>query len=123
MVSAIHRHEPALGARVFPHSEPASYLHPRIPLGSPRAPALSALLHASSVHRPSALHIIYMFQCYSLKSSHPRLLPQSPKVYSLHLCLFACLAYRIIITIFLNSNKFHTIHCISVSFSDVLHSV
>ena len=24
--------------------------------------------------------VIYMFQCYSLKSSHPRLLPQSPKV-------------------------------------------
>ena len=36
--------------------------------------------------------IIYMFQCYSLKSSHPRLLPQSPKVCSLYLCLFCCLA-------------------------------
>ena len=44
-----------------------------------------------------------MFQCYSLKSSHPRLLPQSPTVCSLHLCLFCCLAYRVIITIFLNS--------------------
>ena len=44
-----------------------------------------------------------MFQCYSLKSSHPHLLPQSPKVYSLHLCLFCCLAYRVIIIIFLNS--------------------
>ena len=31
--------------------------------------------------------ITYMFQCYSLKSSHPRLLPQSPKDWSLHLCL------------------------------------
>ena len=37
-------------------------------------------------------------QCYSL-----RLLPQSPKVYSLHLCLLCCLAYRVIVTIFLNS--------------------
>ena len=27
-----------------------------------------------------------MFHCYSLKSSHPHLLPQSPKVCSLHLC-------------------------------------
>ena len=35
---------------------------------------------------------IYMFQCCSLKSSHPRFLPQSPKVCSLHLCLFCCLA-------------------------------
>ena len=29
-----------------------------------------------------------MFWCYSLKTSHPRLLPQSPKVCSVHLCLF-----------------------------------
>ena len=28
-----------------------------------------------------------MFLCYSLKSCHPRLLPLSPKVCSLHLCL------------------------------------
>ena len=34
---------------------------------------------------------------------HPHLLPQSPKVCSLYLCLFCCLAYRIILTIFLNS--------------------
>ena len=43
------------------------------------------------------LTIIYMFQCYSLKSSHPGLLPQSPKVCSLHQCLFCCLACRVII--------------------------
>ena len=48
-----------------------------------------------------------MFQCYSLKSSHPRLLPQSPKVCSLHLCLFCCLAYGVIVTIFLNSIYMH----------------
>ena len=45
----------------------------------------------------------YLFQCYSLKSSHSCLLPQSPKVCSLYLYLFCCLAYRVIITIFLNS--------------------
>ena len=44
--------------------------------------------------------VIYMFQCYSLKSSHPRLLPQSSKVCSLHLCLFCCLAYRIVLLSF-----------------------
>ena len=37
------------------------------------------------------------------KSPHPRLLPQSPKDCSLHLGLFCCLAYRVIVTIFLNS--------------------
>ena len=47
-----------------------------------------------------------MFQCYSLKSSHSCLLPQSPKVCSLHLCLFCCLAYRVIVAIFLNSYIF-----------------
>ena len=45
--------------------------------------------------------IIYMFQCHSSKPSHPHPLPQSPKDCSIHLCLFCCLAYRIIITIFL----------------------
>ena len=39
----------------------------------------------------------------SLRSSHPRLLPQSPKDCSIHLCLFCCLTYRVIVTIFLNS--------------------
>ena len=38
-----------------------------------------------------------MLQCYSLKSSHPHLFLQSLKVCSLHLCLFCCLAYRVVI--------------------------
>jgi len=38
----------------------------------------------------------------------PRLpLPQSPKDCSIHLCLFCCLTYRVIITIFLNSLYMH----------------
>ena len=88
-----------------PHPEPSSHLPPHpIPQGHPCAPALSTLSHASNLDWRSVSHmIIYMFQCYSLKSSHPRLLPQSPKVCSLHLCLFCCLAYRVIVTIFLNS--------------------
>ena len=47
--------------------------------------------------------IVYMFQCHSPKLSHPLPLPQSPKVRSTHLCLFCCLAYRVVIAIFLNS--------------------
>jgi len=66
-------------------------------------PALSALFHALNLDWWSISHmVIYMFQCYSLKSSHPRLLPQSPKVCSLYLCLFCCLEYRVIVTIFPN---------------------
>ena len=45
-----------------------------------------------------------MFWCCSLETSYPRLLPQSPEVCSVHLCLFFCFAYRVIITIFLNVN-------------------
>ena len=47
--------------------------------------------------------ILYMFQCHSPKSSHPLPLPQSPKDCSIHLCLFCCFTYRVIIIIFLNS--------------------
>ena len=84
-----------------PHSETPSHLPPHpIPLGCPRAPALSALLYASNLRWSSVLHMVtYMFQCYSVKSTHPCLLPQSPKVCSLHLCLFFCLAYRIVVTV------------------------
>ena len=79
-----------------------------VPLGCSRAPALSALLRASNLHWSSVLHmVIYVFQRYSLKSSHPRLLPHSPEVCSLYLCLFCCLAYRVIVTIFLNSIYMH----------------
>ena len=51
--------------------------------------------------------VIYMLQWYCLTLSHPRLLPQSPKVCPLHLCLFCCLAYRVVVTVFLNSLYMH----------------
>ena len=74
----------------------------------PSTPALSTLSHASNLDRWSASHmIIYTFQRYPLKSPHPHLLPQSPKDCSLHLCLFCCFAYRVIVTIFLNSIYMH----------------
>ena len=102
---AIHSHESAMGVHVFPILKtPSHLLRHSIPLGHPSAPALSTLSHASNLDWRSISHIvIYMLQCYSLKSSHPHLLPQSPKDGSLHLCLFCCLSYRVIITIFLNS--------------------
>ena len=93
---------------VPPSWTPLSPPSPPQTLGCPRAPALSALLHALNLHWWSILHmVIYMFQCYSLKLSHPHLLPHSPKVCSLHLCLFCSLAYRVIVTVFLNSIYMH----------------
>ena len=60
-----------------PHPKPHLPPHP-IPLGCPRAPALSALLRASNLHWSAISHmVIYMFQCYSLKSSHLCLLPNT----------------------------------------------
>ena len=78
-------------------------LPPRtIPLGHPSAPAPSILYRASNLDWWFISHmILYMFQCHSPKSSHPRSLPQSPKDCSIHLCLFCCLAYRVIVTIFI----------------------
>ena len=81
------------------------YLPPcTIPLGHPSAPAPSIQYPASNLDRRFVSHMIwYMFQCHSPKSSHPRPLPQSPKDCSIHQCLFCCLAYRVFVTIFLNS--------------------
>ena len=92
------------GYTCSPHSEPLSHLRPcPTPLDSSRELSLGALLHVSVLLWWSISHmVIYMFQCYSLKSSHPRLLPLSPKVCSLHLCLLCCPACRIAGTIFLN---------------------
>ena len=102
---AIHQHESTTGIHVFPILNPSSYLPPHtIHLGHPSAPAPSILFLASSlVWRFVSCMILYRFQCHSPKSSHPRPLPQSPKDCSIHLCLFCCLAYRVIVTIFLNS--------------------
>ena len=94
-----------MGVHVFLILNPPSLLPPRtIPLGHPRAPAPSIQYHASNLDWQFISHmILYMFQCHSPKSSHPRPLPQSPKDCSIHLCLFCYLAYRVIVTIFLNS--------------------
>ena len=97
------------GCTCVPRPEPPSHLPPNpIPQGHHSAPALSTLSHASNLDWQSISHmVIYIFQCYSLKSSHPCLLPQGPKVCSLHLCFFCCLAYGVIVTIFLNSIYMH----------------
>ena len=91
------------GCTCVPHWEPP-HLPPISSLRvDPVHQLLSVLFHASNMDWWSISHmVIYMFQCYSLKSSHPCLLPQSPKVCSLHLCLFCYLTYRVIVTIFLN---------------------
>ena len=89
MVFAIHQHELPQVYMHPTHPEPLSHLPPcPIALGFSRALNLGVLLHASNLYWSSILYtVIYMFQCYSLKSSHPCLFPLSPKVCSLPPCL------------------------------------
>ena len=81
------------GCTCVPHPEPLSHFPPHpISLGHPSAPAPSTLYHASNLDWRFISHvIIYMFQCHSPKSSHPRLFPQSPKDCTIHLCLLLSL--------------------------------
>ena len=71
------------GFTYVPHLESPSHLHPHpIPLGHPSASARSTLFHASNLDWRSVSHmIIYMFQCYSLISSHSCLLPESKRLF------------------------------------------
>ena len=59
--------------------------HP-IPQGYPRAAALLTLPHTSNLDWHSISHmIIHMFQCYSVKSSHPRLSHRAQQ--SIYICV------------------------------------
>ena len=60
------------GCTCVPHPEPLSHLPPHpIPQGHTTAPTVGVLSHASNLDWRSISHmVIYMFQCYSLISSH-----------------------------------------------------
>ena len=96
------------GCTHVPHSEPPSPLPPHtIPLGHPSAPAPSIQYHASNL---DWRFISYMMcTCVNaIRPNHPTLtLSQSPKDCSIYLCFFCCLAYRVIVTIFINSIYMH----------------
>ena len=108
-----------------PHPELFSLPPPHtIPLGRPIAPAPSIQYRASNLDwRLVSYMILYIFQCHSPQSSHPLPLPQSPKDYSIHQCLFCCLGYRVYCY---HLSKFHIyalVYCIGVFLSGLLHYV
>ena len=72
---------------------------------------------------PSEMQSLRQIKTLSLRTSHPRLLPQSPKVCSVHMCLFFCFAYRIIITIFFKFHIYALVYCNGLYLSGLLHSV
>ena len=62
-----------------------------IPLSHPSAPVPSILYPAWNLDGQFVSYmILYMFQCHSPKSSHPLLLPQSPKLSC------ACVCYKLL---------------------------
>ena len=77
------------GCTCVPHLEPLSHLPPHpIPQGWPSALALSALFHALNLDLWSISHmVIYMYHCYFLKSSHPRLLSESKSLFFISVSL------------------------------------
>ena len=93
------------GCTRVPHPEPCSHLTPHtIPLGHSSAPALSFLYPA--IEPGLVIHFLYDIIHVLMPFSQiipPFPLSQSPKDCSIHLCLFGCLTYRVVVTIFLNS--------------------
>ena len=120
---AIHQHESATGVHVFPILNPPPISHHPIPQGHPSAPAPSTLSHASNLDWWSISHmIIYMFSCFSPKSSHPHPLTESKRLfYTCVSLLLSCIqGYHY------HHSKFHIyalVYCIGVFLSGLLHSV
>ena len=108
-----------------PKHEPPSHLPPHnISLGHPHAPAPSMLYPVSDIDwRFNSYMIVCMLECRSPKSSHPLPFPQSPKDCSIHMCLFCCLSYRVIVTHLSKFQIYALVYCIGVFLSGLLHSV
>ena len=101
---AIHQYASTTGVHVFPILNPAPTSLPIlslwvIPVHQPQA---SCILRRTWT---GDSFLIWYYTCFNaILPNHPTLaLPQSSKHCSIHLCLFCCLPYRVIVTIFLNS--------------------
>ena len=103
--SATHQHESATGVHVFPilNPSPISLPVPSLWVIPVHQPWASCIMHRTWT---GGSFLIWYYTCFNaILPNHPTLfpLPQSPKDCSIHRCLFCCLVYRVIVTIFLNS--------------------
>ena len=100
---AIHQHASATGVHVFPilNPPPTSLPIPSLWVIPVHHPQASCILHQTWRFNflYDIIHVLMTFSQIIL----PLPLPQSPKDCSIYLCLFCCLTYRVIVTIFLNS--------------------
>ena len=105
---AIHSHESAMGVHVFPI---LTSLPPPAPSHPPGSFQCTNPEHPVSCIKPGlAIHFTYdSIQVSTLPSQiiPPLPSPTEPKRLSLHLCLFWCLVYRVIVIMFLNSMYMH----------------
>ena len=126
VVSAIHRHESAMGTHESPHPDRPSHF-PSYLLGH---------LRVTSFECPASfteLALVIYFTCGNTRfnvilSYHPTLaFSHIVQKSILYICVknrfFCCLAYRIIFTVFLNSIYYVLIYYIDISLSHLLHSV
>ena len=101
---AIHQHASATGVHVFPilNPPPTSLPIPSLWVIPVHQSQDSCILHRTWT---GDSFLIWYYTCFNgiLPNHHPLPLPQSLEDCSIHLCLFCCLTYRVVVTIFLNS--------------------
>ena len=91
LISAVQQCEPAISIQIFstswaslPHTHTHT-LPPSHPSRWSQSTRLSSVCYTATSQYLLALHMVmYIFQCYSLSSSHPILSPLGPQVSSVH---------------------------------------